>query len=144
MQTAGQRYVAESVFFQNAVAMFLMGGGKRELLVEYAHDVQKITQNLDPILIHFRQNNTAAALRKICTLRGRDFEEELIHNMEQFPYLKQRQLKGLDGVAVLWQDIRALTDGLFDRFKIRKLALDTSEENWSSYHQQILDFLGLR
>lgn len=36
-----QQYVAESVFFQNAVAMFLMGGAGPAVLTEYALDVQK-------------------------------------------------------------------------------------------------------
>jgi hypothetical protein len=141
--TSGQQYVAESVFFQNSVAMFLMGGAKPVTLVEYAQDVQKITQSLEPILIYFRQNDVAVALRKICTQRGQDFEEELIHNMEQFPYLNQRKLKGLDGVTTLWRDICTMTDALFDEYTIRKLAIETSEGNWKSYCQRILEFLEL-
>jgi hypothetical protein len=88
--TNAQVHVAESLFFQNAVAMFLVGGAGPSMLVEYAQEVQEITPSLNPILIYFRQSDAATALRKICTLRGQAFEDELIHNMEQFPYLRQR------------------------------------------------------
>lgn len=138
-----QRYIAESVFFQNAVAMFLMGGAQQAMLLAYAQEVQNITKSLNPILIYFYQNNVAATLRKICTLRGQAFEEELIHHMERFPYLRRRKLKGLYGVTMLWQDIRAITDTLFDEYDGPKLAIETSEGNWQAYREQILEFLNL-
>jgi hypothetical protein len=138
---ADQPYIAESVFFQNAVAMFLMGGAEEAMLVEYAQEVQKITKSLNPMLIYFYQNDVDVALRKICTIRGQAFEEELLHHMERFPYLYQRNLKGLDGVTTLWQNIRAITDTLFDEYAGHKLAIETSEGNWQAYRQQILEFL---
>lgn len=143
VRVSGELYVVESVFFQNAVAMFLMGDAKPTLLVDYAHKVQRITRDLNPVLIYFYQTNVAAALRKICDLRGQDFEDELLKNMESFPYLRRRGLTGLAGVTILWQEIRRLTDVLFDRYTISKLALENSEDNWPYYRQQILDFLGV-
>jgi len=143
MRTSGQRYVAESVFFQNAVAMFLTGGARPATLVEYAQEVQGITRSIDPVLIYFRQNDADAALRRICAVRGRAFEEELISNMERFPYLHQRQLKGLDGVSALWADVATITDSLFEEYILPKLAIEISAGNWQSYRQQILEFLGL-
>lgn len=137
----GQLFIAESVFFQNAVAIFLMGGARATALVEYALEVQKITQRLDPILIYFRQNDAGAALRKICKSRGPAFEAELIRNMEQFPYLNQRKLKGFDAVTALWTEISKITNALFKGYAIRKLAIETSEGSWQAYQQQILDFL---
>jgi deoxyadenosine/deoxycytidine kinase len=134
--------VAESVFFQDALAMFLMGNADPDHLTKYAHNVQSIVSQLQPILIYFRQANVAEALFRICSTRGPGFEQELIENMEKFPYLRQRNLKGLKGIAVLWQDIQSLTDKLFNEYDIRKLALVTSGAEWSQYRRQILDFLG--
>ncbi|HEU0292502.1 MAG TPA: hypothetical protein VFR47_07185 [Anaerolineales bacterium] len=142
--TNAQLHVAESLFFQNAVAMFLMGGARPAMLFEYAQQVQAITQSLNPILIYFRQLDAAAALRKICTLRGQAFEDELIRNMERFPYLCQRKLKGLDGVTALWSEISQITDALFDEYRIRKLSIETSKGNWQAYQRLILDSLDIR
>ena len=63
--------------------------------------------------------------------------------MERFPYLKQRGLKGLDGVAVLWEAIRELTDALFTEYTISKRAIESSGGAWQQYRQQILEFLDL-
>lgn len=144
MHTSDRIVLAESVFFQDAAAMFLMGGAEPAHLMDYARQVQQIAQPLNPVLVYFRQNNIATALRKICAIRGKEFENELLENMERFPYLKRRKLKGLDGVTVLWRDIQKLTDALFDEYKIRKLAIEASEGDWLDYRQRILDFLGLK
>jgi deoxyadenosine/deoxycytidine kinase len=141
--TASEINIVESVFFQNAVAIFLMGDARPTRLMAYAHQVQTIISGLNPVLIYFYQADVALALRRICNLRGQDFENELLMNMERFPYLRRRGLTGLDGVTMLWQEIQKLTDLLFEEYTIAKLALETSGENWSSYQQQILDFLGL-
>lgn len=142
-QATDRLLVTESVFFQNAAAMFLMGGAMAARLVEYAQAVQEITQDLHPVLIYFRQNDPSAALKEICALRGQAFEDELIRNMEQLPYLNQRGLKGLDGVAMLWSDIRAITDDLFDGYTIPKISIETSDGNWQAYRQEILKLLGI-
>jgi len=143
MHTADQIMLAESVFFQDAVAMFLMGGAAPIRLMEYAREVQQIVQALDPVLIYFRQNDVPGALQRICAIRGPEFENELVTNMESFPYLKLRNLNGLDGVAVLWQEIHKLTDTIFEEYNIRKLAIEVSEGNWLNHHRRILDFLEL-
>ena len=135
--------LAESVFFQDAVAMFLMGDATPARLFAYAREVQQIAQGLNPVLIYFRQNDVAHALRRICTIRGADFEQELLTNMERFPYMKHRNLKGLDGLTVLWEDIHKLTDTIFEEYEILKLAIKTSGENWPKYQEQILEFLQL-
>jgi len=138
-----QPVFAESVFFQDAVAMFLMGDAAPARLKEYARDIQRIIHGLNPVLIYFRQNNPSHALQRICAVRGREFENELVENMESFPFLKRQNLKGLAGVAALWQDVHELTDFIFDEYKIRKLAIETSAGNWPDYRQQILRFLSL-
>lgn len=134
-------FVIESFFFQNTVGMFLMGGAEPARLKEYAIEVQQITRRMNPILIYFHQDDPAAALRRICSIRGKEFETELIENMESFPFLSRRKIHGLDGVAILWENIQAITDAIFEESTIRKLAIETSGGNWQSYQRQILDFL---
>ena len=144
LQEPGQPLViAESIFFLDAVGMFLMGGAEPIRLVKYAQEVQKIARGLQPVLIYYRQNDTASALRRIVAIRGSEFERELLANMESFPYLKQRKRKGLQGVAFLWQAIQKLTDALYADYNIRKMNIETSQGNWSGYYQQILQFLNI-
>ena len=141
-EASEQVYIAESVFFQNAIAMFLMGGAESAQLIDYAHKVQQLAQGLNPALIYFYQNDISEAARKVCSLRGKEFTEELFNNMEQFPYLKQRKLKGLHGVTVLWREIRKLTDVLFAEYTIPKLGIENTTGDWSTYYEKVLGFLG--
>ncbi len=128
-RTVDKTIVAESVFFQNAVAMFLMGGAEPAALREYAREVQNITRGLNPHLVYFHQNDVAGALRRICDLRGKEFEAELFSNMEQFPFLRQRGLMGFEGVSALWREINHLTEALFDEYTI---------PNWRSKPRQAI------
>lgn len=141
VENTQQLYIVESFFFQNTIGMFLMGGAKPAGLREYAYEVQQIVAPLNPLLIYFRQADPVAALFRICFIRGKEFEDELTHNMESFPYLQVRQRKGLEGVASLWQAIQSITDALYEEYSIRKLAIETSQGDWQSYRQQILAFL---
>jgi deoxyadenosine/deoxycytidine kinase len=143
IQQSEQKVCIESVFFQNAIGMFLMGGATPARLMEYALEVQLIAYPLNPVLIYFRQNNVASALQRICAIRGRDFESELLNNMESFPYLRQRNLKGMTGVTELWQDIQILADHIYSEYNFQKLTLETSKGEWLDYRQQILEFLDL-
>ena len=143
VKASDRLYLVESFLFQNTVAMFLMGDAKQTLLVAYAQAVQRLIGDLNSILIYFYPTDEAVALRKICKLRGQAFENELLKHMESFPYLRRRSLKGLEGVTVLWQEIRKISDALFDESPLRKIAIENSEGDWPSYRQQIFDFLGL-
>jgi hypothetical protein len=138
-----QLYIVESFFFQNTVGMFLMGGAKPARVKEYAHEIQKITSRLNPHLIYFRQDDLAAALDRICAIRGKEFEDELTHNMEGFPYLRERHLKGLDGIATLWQAIQSITDALYEEYPVQKVVIETSQRDWQMYRQKILSLVRL-
>ncbi len=138
-----QLVIAESVFFMHTIMHFLMGDADPVQLREYAREVQQIAQKLNPVLIYFHQPDAANSLRRICAIRGPEFEQELLSNMESFPYLKRRNLKGLDGLSQLWQRSQQITDQLFEEYPIRKLAIENSAGDWAEYYQQILTFLRL-
>lgn len=142
-QATGRVSIVESFFFQNTVGMFMMGGAEPTSLMEYTLEVQQIIRLMNPILIYFRQIHPASALRRVCSIRGKEFETELVENMESFPYLRQRKLTGLDGVASLWENIQSLTDAIFENSTVRKIAIEISGGDWQFYQRQILDFLAL-
>jgi hypothetical protein len=58
-------------------------------------------------------------------------------NMERTRYFRRRQLRGFDGVIALWQDTQALTDDLFAKHQIPKLAIEVTQGDWAAYYAQI-------
>lgn len=59
------------------------------------------------------------------------------------PYAMRRNLTGLEGLIALYQDYRSMTDALFDRLKLDKVAIENSKRDWTRYNQQVLERLGL-
>ena len=54
-------------------------------------------------------------------------------------------LEGLDGLIALYKDYRALTDELYARLGLAKLAIENSQRAWAAYCQRILrELLGDR
>jgi hypothetical protein len=43
----------------------------------------------------------------------------------------------LDGLVALYKDYRALTDELYSRLDLPKLAIDNSQQAWDIYYRQI-------
>jgi hypothetical protein len=50
---------------------------------------------------------------------------------------------GLDGLISLYRDYRQLTDDLFQKLPLAKLAIENSGGNWPAYERLILRELGL-
>jgi hypothetical protein len=140
---ADQVWVVESALFLLGIGMLLQADAQPAQLIAYGHRVHEIIQSLNPILLYFRQNDVAAHVRRICTIRGTELEHELIANMLRTSYFKRRRLTGLDGVAQLWSETQQITDALFPRYTIRKLALETSDGNWEAYRRQIMEVVAL-
>ena len=136
-------YVVESALFLLGLGMLLQADAHPDALIEYGRQVHTIIQDLDPFLIYFRQQDVAAHVRKICDIRGKDFEAELTANMERTPYFRRRNLRGFEGLVRLWNDTQYITDALIPEYSISTLMLETGGGDWETYRQQARDALSL-
>jgi hypothetical protein len=134
-------WVVESALFLLGIGMLLQADASPAALIEYGLRVQTIIQDLNPLLIYFRQPDVAAHARKICSIRGIALERELIANMERTPYFKHRGLKGFAGVVQLWQETQQITDALFPQYTIRKLTIEPAADTGEYDRGQILGAL---
>jgi hypothetical protein len=130
--------VVEGVFYCLAVWFFLQGDTATQDIADYIDQVEAITKPVTPLLIYLRQDNIAEHSRKVWNSRGATIEQELIVNMERTRYFRRRHLHGFDGVIALWQETQALTDKLFAKHQIPKLAIEVTEGKWEAYYHQIL------
>ncbi len=138
-----QVWIVESALFLLGIGMLLQSDAQPAELIDYGRRVHAIIQDLNPILIYLRQPDIDLHVRKICAIRGNDFENELISNMQRTPYFKRRGLKGLAGLVCLWDETQQITDALFPAYTIRKLALETAGGDWENYRQQVMTVLSL-
>jgi thymidylate kinase len=129
--------IIEGVLYCLAVWFFLQGDTAPQHIAAYIQRVEAIMTPIAPLLIYLRQDHIAEHMRKVWNSRGNAFEHELIVNMERTRYFQRRHLRGFDGVIALWKDTQALTDDLFSKHQIRKLAIEVTQGDWESYYEQI-------
>jgi hypothetical protein len=95
------------------------------------------------LVLYLCQDDVERAVRNVCAERGEAWVKYQVDWKLKGPYAVRRNLVGLDGLIALYQDYRSLTDVLFDRLSLDKMAIENSGRDWARYNQQILDRLGL-
>ncbi|MBN2857214.1 MAG: hypothetical protein JXN63_02325 [Candidatus Delongbacteria bacterium] len=138
-------YIVESYLFQD-VLMFphFMNDIDRDRMKQYSHSILKIAEELNPVLIHYYQNDVAKALRGNWRNRGREWTDEFIKSDEKTLYCKNRKIKGRKASIQLWSDFTKFTLELFDEYKFRKIQFENSDHDYNSYMDNILNFLKLK
>jgi hypothetical protein len=132
-------FIVEGALYCLAVWFFLQADAEPEQIAAYVRRVEAIAAPIAPLLIYLRQDTIAEHSRKVWNSRGAALEQELIMHMERTPYFRRRQLRGFDGVIRLWQDTQTLTDDLFSRHALPKLAIEVTQGDWEAYYRQILN-----
>jgi hypothetical protein len=129
--------IVECPLYSLAVWMFLQGDTAPEQIAAYIDRVEAIIRPITPLLIYLHQDQIAAHTSRVWNQRDPAVKQELIGNMERTPYLRHRNLHGFDGVIALWQETQALTDQLFAKHQLNKLAIEVTQANWQAYYAQI-------
>jgi hypothetical protein len=137
IQGSGDIVIVEGVLYCLAIGFFVQGDTPAQQLFTYNQRVENVIRPLAPLLIYLRQDTLETHARSVWASRGAAITHELIVNMERTPYLRRRDLRGFDGVIRLWQETQRLMDALFAQQTIRKLAIEVTRGDWTSYYQQI-------
>jgi thymidylate kinase len=135
--------ILESTFFQTMIGWLQLMNSDREDVLRYSAEVQRTIQELNPVLIYFYQADPAGALRRIRQQRGDWFEELLVSQIGKTPFGQVHGVRDFDGVIGFFVTVRGITDEIFSQCSFGKLAIDTSEGNWSNYCDGITDFLSV-
>jgi hypothetical protein len=133
--------ILESTFFQTTIGWLQLMDLGREQIIGFVSRVSQIIDELNPALIYFYQDNLAEELRKTCVRRGEWFENFLVDHMAKTPYGRRTSLSNLDGVIEFYRQLRDISDELYSRLALRKLAIETTGGEWATYRRQISEFL---
>lgn len=137
-------YIVESFIFQDILFFpHFIYDIDRKKIKEFDHDVMDIIRSLDPVVIHFYQNDVELALKSNWKARGKSWSKSLIRSFGECQYCKNRHLKGESGVISLLKDFSDLTIELYNECNFRKIQIENSSHDWDKYRQQICDFLGI-
>lgn len=130
------------LFHGDFTSLFLMGC-PAQLLQQYVENVLQLAQPLNPMIIYCYQDDVAQALDRIGAQRGSNWVAAQVAWKVASPYGQQRGLMGIDGWKQLYREYRQVTDTCFDALPIRKLAIETSANDWLNYQTRICAFVAL-
>jgi hypothetical protein len=136
------RVMDGQLFHGDLTNLFLMEADA-EALADYAKAVAAAIAPLNPLVVYFRQEDVEQAIRVVCAERGQDWVAYQVDWKLAAPYGTRRGLAGLEGLIALYRDYRRVTDELFDRLPLAKLAIENSKRDWTACQQLILQALGL-
>jgi len=134
-------YIIESFLFQEILFFHFAYDLDKQTIKNYSHKVLEIIKSLNPVLIHFYQNDVDKSLRLNWQRRGEKWTNWLIQSCEDTQYCKKRNLSGEKGVVQLWQDFSDFSLELFNEYDFRKLQIENSKQDWPKYRKQLIDFL---
>ena len=143
LEISGEIHVLEASFFNNLMETPWLHCVERSRIFEFADELQKIIEPLNPILVYLVQDDVAKALAVNFKRRGNSFKSYVIDFATSTPLAKHRGWEGYEGMVQFWREFSALMDALYRRFQGRKLRIDNTAGNWEKYSQQVLDYLGI-
>jgi thymidylate kinase len=113
-----------------------------EEIAQYLAAVERTVRPLAPRLVYLRQDDVDATLASATDARANGHREMYVERAEGSPYGRRRGLRGFDGLIAYWEAYRALTDELFARSALERLAL-ASAIGWPARRRTLLEFLDL-
>src|SRR4051794_6343123 len=135
--------ILESTFFQTTIGWLLLLDVAPDEIVRYAARIIDNVANVNPVLVYLYQANPAAALRQVRAERGEWFENLSLVELRKSPYGRRRSTKAFDDVVDYFLKVRRMTDDVYSKFPFTKIAIDTTERNWTQYRTNIAETLCL-
>jgi len=140
-------YIIESFLFQDIVVPFLSNASSKKDIHDFYGQYHAIIAKLNPVLIHYYQQNTEASLKKTWNDRGGDLMKNMyIEQTETLyhKYCKSRNIKGEYATISFWNEVVLVSKELYETFNCRKIQIENSAHDWDNYRKQVLDFLGIK
>jgi hypothetical protein len=136
-------YVFDGQFFHGDMTGLFIANTAHVQIVQYIDRLVEIIQPLRPVFIYLYQTDVAWGLERTVAARGKSFLRRQVEWKVDSPYCAQRQYTGVSGWIQLYRDYRILTDELYARLPMPKLAIENSAGAWLQDEQLVLAFLGL-
>ncbi|WP_232464771.1 hypothetical protein [Bordetella genomosp. 8] len=136
--------VLDGQLFHGDLTHLLLMDAELALISDYVEALAATIAPLNPFVLYLWQDDVDKAIRTVCTERGPEWVDYQVNWKLAGPYCVRKGYRGLEGLVSLYRDYRGLTDELFRRLPLTKLAVENSRRDWPAYQQQILAALALQ
>jgi hypothetical protein len=136
--------ILESSLFQTTVGFLLAMQADEAIITAHVMAVAQVIGGLQPALVYLRQGDAAAGLRATFEDRRLDqYEADLVALLAATPFGRAHGIADFAGLVRFYDKWRELTDALFARLAVAKIAIDVGDSDWPSRERQLTEFLGL-
>lgn len=136
-------HVIDGQLFHGDVTNMLLMNMSPAAIAEHVLALEQVIRPLHPLIVYYHQSDIDQAIRRSAAERGEELGVRYQVDWKlKYPYAVERRLEGLDGLSRLYVDYRSLTDSLFARLSVNKLAIENTARDWPRYYAQIEDALG--
>lgn len=128
------------LFHGDLTNLFMMEMSAADLRA-HVSELMAVLEPLNPVVINFRHSDLRNAIRTVFRQRGTDWESYQLEWKLRSPYAKNRKLCGFEGLAMMYEEYRLLTDSMFGSLDCRKLAIETDTADWPAFYAKVADVL---
>jgi hypothetical protein len=136
-------YVFDGQFFHGDMTGLFIANTPRPQIVNYIDRLAERIQRLRPVFIYLYQADVAWGLERTVAARSKSWLRRQVAWKVDSPYCAERGYAGIPGWIQLYRDYRELTDELYARLPMPKIAIENSAGAWEQDQQHVLSFLEL-
>jgi thymidylate kinase len=135
--------VFECTIFQWMVGELVERGVDKNTIIDFVLRLSEYIKPLNPVLIYLYQADFEKAIRKIYSVRSKDWRIKVSTYLSRLEFGKERSQKGLDLYIEFNRNLLEIYDELYNRLNINKIRIENSEAEWDKYYDTIKEFLML-
>ena len=126
----GQTVILESIFLQNSVMPAFIDGASAATVDQICTEIQRQAAPAEPFLVYLRPTDIAAAIARTHRTRGEPWSSRNLAFVEDSPWARHRNLRGLDAVVQLYQAWEPVVSQLYDGYPFPKLTVPDPHHDW--------------
>ena len=136
-------YIIEGYLFQNIIDIMLEYHMPKKEIITHIQNIHSIAECLNPHVIYLHQKDVDKHTKTILKLRISDDDNFTYRTICACEEYYNNKYKGEESVVKYNQEMSEIAYELFKQLNFRKLLIETSQQNWDLYHNQILNFLDI-
>ncbi len=126
----GPAIILESIFLQNSVMPAFIDGVPVATVTGICTEIQRQAAPAEPFLVYLRPTDIAAAIARTHRTRGEPWSSRNLAFVENSPWARRRNLRGMDAVVQLYQAWEPVVSRLYRRYPFPKLMVSDPQHDW--------------
>ncbi len=112
-------------------------------IIHHMRELGEILGALGPCVIYLYQKNIQKAITKAYDQRNATWRKKIDTFISNTEFGRKKKLKGLSGYITFNLHYGSVLNRVMSDITIDKISIETSQEEWSTYHAQIAEFLSI-